>query len=333
MLDAIKDLGLKTDDPTWPNGEVLGEALYAGKVTAPVYFPSPPSHGYYRNMRGIKLAQKEGVKFIGSGLAKHNNKAAFYATARGTASTRWIHDGPDGDETPMLTIDGIGLVIDGINMWRYVDPIYDRPQGCGIVLSKVGPPTGCIDIPRVALAGFNVAIDIPSSDNCDGTRFGYVLSEYNKTLLRCNNLQTTCLSFGHIRVYDLPGKNADGWVWDVAQGGSIGANLLELIGPRGVLRSGGPGDSTFWIDNLKVDNGAAGWSLCEAWGPLNFRVRGEIGRQAAPKRPPIMLHNPGTPSFTPPANYQCLDVALWGHNPTGINNMLWRPTASEYRVR
>jgi hypothetical protein len=65
--------------------------------------------------------------------------------------------------------------------------------------------------------------------------------------------------------------------------------------------------------------------------PLNLFVRGHIGQRATMGPRPIVMLEPPNRASWPPADYQHIDIELWGPNPS--DGAVWRPTLGEVQQK
>ena len=299
-LCAVRDLELVPDDPTVDNGAILTAAIRDGRVNDGIDFPG----GAYYATSTVDDRSKEGLAFTGQGLTHWNVPGAYrhpttgQPQRRGNASVRWIYRGPA--EQPAWRISGYGTRIQGINIWRgspgkaklLAQWGSDEAPSTGIEFVKGGgPPAGKWSVDHVSFAGFGRAVHFADSTNVDSSDFGYLRFVHCRTCIDADNMQTTCLGFGHVAVY---GRGET--VFDVSAGGNFQVGILELIGPRLIwlFRRTGSNVSTFQVMHTKIDNNAAGWRLVEQTGPGPLWLRmpfGEIGNKATPGERPIVTRD------------------------------------------
>jgi hypothetical protein len=324
-LSAVADLGCRPDDPEFDNGAVITAAIRENRVNDTLHFPG----GAYYHTTTIDLGAKEGLCLTGQGLASWGVAGKFTdeTTGRphraGNASARFVYVGPPSQ--PAWRINGVGTRMVGINMqrgWRGQE--MDRRGSVGVEFKKLeaGPPTGKWSIDHCLVAGFDAGFHFKNSSNVDSAEFGYLRMESCRRAIYCDNSQTTTITFRHLQIH---GQGET--VFDLERGGNFLIGSLALVEPRLIFRLGRVGSNTctYTIQNLKVDNNAAGWRLVEMTrpGPLNLYVRGHIGIRAKTGPEPIKLLKPRkTARFSPPAGYQNLELHLW---PRG--RLVWPPAA------
>jgi hypothetical protein len=321
-LSAVADLGCRPDDPSFDNGAVITAAIRDNRVNDTLHFPG----GAYYHSTTIDIGAKEGLAFTGQGLAvwgvaeKYLDESGRPHRA-GNASARFVYVGPPNQ--PAWRVNGVGTRMVGINIQRGArGQEIERAGTVGIefVREEVGPPTGKWSIDHCLVAGFDTGLYFKNSNNVDSAEFGYLRMESCRRAIFCDNGQTTTITFRHLQIH---GQGET--VFDLERGGNFLIGSLALVEPRLIFRLGRVGSNTctYTIENLKVDNNAAGWRLVEMTrpGPLNLYVRGHIGTRAATGPDPIKLLKPrANARFKPPAWYQNVELHLW---PRG--RLVWPP--------
>jgi hypothetical protein len=319
-LDAVGDLALKPNDRTFDCGQPITELVAAGLVTDELHFPG----GIYYHTTPIVLNQ-DSLALTGQGIARWRRVGAF----RETAAAIFVYLGPP--DKPAWKISGDGVTLLGLNIWSgfYSDPW----RGVGIEWSD----WGLRDIQACSFCGWDIAWRLASSNHNDNSTVTRVAFNGNRVDIRGEESQASGWDFRGVTVNgrgevfcELLGVPADRT--ENSGGGNWFFSSLKLNEPRLLFRlRTSPNTCHYEIHNFKADNNAAGWRVLEmvSPGPLDFRMEGQIGEKAVMGAKPIVIPPAQRPNWTPPENYQHLDVELFGPNPKG--GAVWRPTLEECR--
>jgi hypothetical protein len=329
-IDAVTQLGLKPNDPTFDNGRIISEAIAAGKIRDTVHFPG----GIYYHTTPIVL-NKDSLAFRGQGMSRWRRAGAF----ENTAAVIFIYLGPP--DQPAWKISGDGISLRGLNIWRDFYKKVEGGSGKDEGTQSARPPSalrpppsigvewsdwGKRDVTACSFAGWDIAWRFAPSNHNDCSVFTHIGFSGCRVCVRGEESQSSAIDWRGIYVH---GQGET--VLDLTMGGNYNFDTLAINEPRLILRlrQTSPNTCTYTINNLKIDNNAAGWRLLQMDkpGPLNLRVRGNIGQRATMGEPPIAIRRPRTATFNPPADYQVLDVELWGPNPIG--GAVWRPTLQQ----
>lgn len=258
---------------------------------------------------------QDGEQFSGvGGLQRWRLKGAV---DKRTAATVLMYAGPT--DVPALSLISDGCDVERLNFWR---DYYGggRSGGTAITIANWGKH----NFYRLGFANFDTCIHCLPSNHCDESSYKQILVNNCRVFYKNEEKQSTGCRFECIYVY---GKGET--VFDLAKGGNIEIDTLVINEPRTIfrIRETSSNTCTITVNNLKVDNNAAGWRLLQMDkpGPINLTVRGHIGQNAAPGEKPIVIPAvKSTPSWTPPKDYQVLDVALWWGN-------MWKPKIEDCR--
>lgn len=297
---AVKDIGLKPDDPQVDNAAILTAAIRDGKVNDTVHFPG----GAYYASSEVNDQHKTGLAFEGQGIATWSSFPSEFSHGRtgkpqrgGMASVRWIYTG-DG---VAWRISGNGSRIKGINFWHGWQPRSNDAirkqwgESIAILFEHAGAQNGQWNIDHLAICGFDQGLSFTSDSQCDESEFGQLWLESNRTHIHCDNEQSTGLKFRH-----LTSRGVGEFVFDVSMAGNFDVGTLYLNDPRTVWRFRRTGANTFFysIQNFKADNNAAGWlfATMDKAGPVSLYARGLIGMKAKPAQDrPQLLDYMGQP--------------------------------------
>jgi hypothetical protein len=306
-LNAVSDLHCRPDDPAFDNGAVLTAAIRAGRVNDTVHFPG----GAYYATTTVDDCGKEGLAFEGQGMTVWRAAGAYKPGGVGGASVRWVYNGPA--DKPAWRLAGTGVRMTGINIfrgWYTKSPTWDGSVAIQGTWIPDGPPSGKWHISDCCLAGFETAIHFELSNHVDNIIFDHVTAQGCRRVLDSENNQTSGVEFRHLVAVG-PGEV----VFDIASGGNFFCTSLQVLNKRLIWRFRGTGSNTcsYTVENLKVDNNAAGWRLVEMLkpGPLNLTVRGHVGKKARPADEAIVLKRPARNVAA--SDYTHVDVELW-HN-------------------
>jgi hypothetical protein len=263
-----------------------------------------------------------------------------------TAAAIFIYLGPA--EQPAWKISGDGISLRGLNIWRDFYKEGGREQGAGRIrqdatrpipqsLTPSTPPRsigvewsdwGQRDVTACSFAGWDTAWRFAPSNHNDCMTVTHVDFNGCRVCVRGEESQSSAIDWRGIYVH-----GAGETVLDLTKGGNYNFDTLAINEPRLILRlrETSPNTCSYTINNLKVDNNAAGWRLLHMHKPtpIHLRVRGNIGQRATLGERPVVLRRPNPRAFQAPADYQHLDIELWGPNPSG--GAVWRPTAESVR--
>jgi hypothetical protein len=317
-IDAVQELGLRPNAPTFDNGKIITQAIAAGRITDTLHFPG----GIYYHTTPIVLA-RDSLALTGQGISRWRRAGAFEKTA----AAIFLYRGPA--EEPAWKISGHGVALRGLNIWR---GFYGAErQGIGVEWSQWGRR----DIAHCSFAGWDIDWRLAPSNHNDCTTVTNVAFS-GRVCIRGEESQASGIDFRGIWV-NSPGDVfceliGNSQTKDRSGGGNWHFSTLVLNEERLLLRlATGANTSSFSIENLKVDNNAAGWRLLEMTkpGPLNLRVRGHIGQRATMGERPIVLGRSTAPGARVPDGVHELDIELWGPNPSG--QRVWRPSLDDAR--
>jgi hypothetical protein len=331
----VRQLGLRPNDATFDNGKLITEAVAAGRITDTLHF----SGGIYYHTTPIVLS-RHSLAFTGQGIARWRRAGAF----ENTAAAIFIYVGPA--EQPAWKISGDGISLRGLNIWRdfYGQSGGRRPESGGQALESSGPQHSALsppqsigvewsdwgqrDVTACSFAGWDIAWRFAPSNHNDCMTVTHTEFNACRVCVRGEESQSTGIDWRGIYIH-----GAGETVLDLTRGGNYNFDTLVINEPRLILRlrDTSPNTCSYTINNLKIDNNAAGWRLLQMHKPtsLHLRVRGNIGKRATMGPEPIVLRRPNPRAFQTPADYQHLDIELWGPNPSG--GAVWRPTGESAR--
>jgi hypothetical protein len=344
-IDAVIQLGLRPNDPTFDNGRVITESFAAGKIRDTLHFKG----GIYYHTTPIVLSQ-DSLSLTGQGMSRWRRAGAF----ENTAAVIFIYLGPA--EHPAWKISGDGISLRGLNIWRdfYAEGRGRKAEGGRTETEGSGPQPSALstpppnpqspapsparsvgiewtdwgkrDVTACSFAGWDIAWRFAPSNHNDCSVFTHIGFSGCRVCVRGEERQSSAIDWRGIYVH---GEGET--VLDLSMGGNYNFDTLAINEPRLILRlrQTSPNTCTYTINNLKVDNNAAGWRLLQMDkpGPLNLRVRGNIGQRATTGDHPIAIRRPKTATYNPPTDYHVLNVELWGPNPVG--GAVWRPTLEQ----
>jgi hypothetical protein len=341
-IDAVKQLGLRPNDVSFDNGKVITDNVAAGRIKDTLHFPG----GIYFHSTPIVLA-RDSLALTGQGMSRWRRAGAF----ENTSAVIFVYLGPA--DQPAWKISGDGITLRGINIWRDFYGAGSTGQGAGSRAQGAGnelllqpesarrrgtpePTSGTIgiewtdwgrrDVSACTFAGWDIAWRFAPSNHNDCSTVTHVGFSGCRVCVRGEESQSTAIDWRGIYIH-----GAGEVVLDLSKGGNYNFDTVAINEPRLLLRlrETSSNTCTYSFTNLKVDNNAAGWRLVQMDkpGPLNLHVRGHIGQRAKMGDAPISLRRPNTRVFKPPADYQVLDIELWGPNPT--DSALWRPTLQD----
>jgi hypothetical protein len=287
-LDAVADLGCRPGDPTFDNGAVITAAIRDGRVNDTVHFPG----GVYYHSSTVEV-NRDSMAVTGQGMARWRRVGAYKATA----AAIFVYTGPA--EQPAWRVSGDGVRITGLNIWR---DFYDGPRSGGVGIEF--RDWGKHHISHCGFSGFDAGIHFAPSNHCDESVFESMHFNSCKACVLGRENQSSALDWRGVYVY-----GTGDTVFDLQAGNGGGGNYhvstLAINEPRMIFRlRTGSNTCTYSVQNLKVDNNAAGWRLVDSRGPLNLTVRGHIGNQAKPADDAILVRDyMGKP--------QIADIKLW----------------------
>ena len=272
------------NNPAVDNAPIINAALnrLAGEVELPA--------GAIYTRSSIVLPRRTGITLRGQGctiaLPRNSFDRANPAMTGGPA-TRIIYLGP-ADQPAVKYLGSMGR-LDGLTIQRGDMPQPPAPQprdgSVGLQIGgSVGLATGKLYVPQLSIMGFDTAVSVVATsdgESSDQNVFGQFWSEHNWTTFRSTANQSVANHF-----LDLTVGGFCETVFDVQNGGAPLVDNLTLNNRALILRLAAPQHNiaNCTIQNLKVDNNAAGWRLVnapKAWG-LRLRVGGEMGNKATP---------------------------------------------------
>jgi hypothetical protein len=328
---------LYTNTSGYDNGAALNELLATARSAVVI------EGGIYYHQTPI-IVKDDGTAIYGAAMTRWRRKGAVKEPA-----VVFIYNGPP--DKPAWIISADGLVMRGINIWR---DFYDGPniwqkvakENAAIAESNktaevkkpLIPPAVGIEfrdwgrrtIECASYCGWDTAWRFAPSNHNDCSAFTMLDFNGNRVDVRGEESQSSAIDWRSIFIH-----GAGETSLDLSKGGNYSFTNFNINEPRLLLRlrEVSSNTCTYTFDNLKVDNNAARWRLLQMDrpGPINLIVRGQVGQDAKMGEKPIVIPDAATKRFTPPTNYQHIDIALWGPNPNPDRGVLWVPTLGECR--
>jgi hypothetical protein len=312
-INVVRDLGCKLDDYNFDNGPILNAAFAKvgrsadGRLNEEFYFPG----GAIVFKTPLVLPKKTGISIRGNGLSLALPENSYMPKGSGGPASRLVYIGPA--DKAAITYRGLGLKLDGITIQRgpYPHPPAPAPRdgSIGLLISgDIGPGTGKIHAPQLAIIQFDTAIyasRLPREDHADQNQFGFLWAIDCWTVFRSDNLQSVGNQFNFLMV--------NGWcetVFDIRRGGDLVVNQMLLNNKALVLRTRDLEENTnsYEFRTIKVDTSAAGWRLIEMQKPgaIRFHASGHVSMRATPAHDAIKLL--GDPK------YQDVRIDFWWQN-------------------